>query len=78
MTPTEASTIIGCSPQQVRTLIRTGTLKARKTQRRKDRNGNWQYSYSISESEAQRYAEKPQTKGFPRGQSRKGSKTKGK
>lgn len=76
MTPTEAAGIVGCSPQQIRTLIRTGKLKAKKTRRKKDSQGNWQWTYDISRSEARRYAKEPQKQGFPRGKKR--LKTKGK
>ena len=61
MTPKQAAAVIGCSPQQVRTLIRTGVLKATK-------KSVTTYRYSISRREAERYRDKKQTKGWPRGQ----------
>lgn len=70
LTPKEAAVVVGCSPQQIRTLIRKGTLKAKKVNRWKDSNGDWRYSYAISASEARRYAREPQTRGFPRGKKR--------
>lgn len=66
MTPRQAAAIIGCSPQQVRTLIRTGVIKA--TKRFTPGNTTPGYCYSVSRREAERYRDKPQTKGWPRGQ----------
>lgn len=62
MTPKEAAKVIGCSPQQVRTLIRTGKIKATK------REGLRGVVYNVSLREATRYKNKPQTRGWPRGQ----------
>ncbi len=64
MTPTEAAKIIGCTPQQVRTLIRTKKIKAKRI---KYPGG---YYYQIERREAIRYRDIPQTSGFPRGQKR--------
>ena len=63
MTATQAARIIGCSPQQVRVLIRKGTIKAT----RWDMPGG--YYYDVSQVEAERYRDTEQTKGWPRGQS---------
>ncbi len=65
MTATEAAKIIGCTPQQVRTLIRTKKIKAKRI---KYPGG---YYYQIQRREALRYRNTPQTCGFPRGQKRK-------
>lgn len=64
MTPRQAAAIIGCSPQQVRTLIRTGKIKATKRPTPTFPG----YCYSVSRREAERYRDKPQIKGWPRGQ----------
>ena len=63
MTPKEAAAIIGCSPQQVRTLIRSGRIKATQV---KCPQG---YYYNITRREAERYRDTPQKMGWPRGQS---------
>lgn len=68
MTPSQAAAIIGCTPQQVRTLIRTGKLRARRIAAPVNRQG---YVYDITPGEARRYARKPQQGGYPRGASRK-------
>ncbi len=65
MTATEAAMLIGCTPQQVRTLIRTKKIKAKRI---KYPGG---YYYQIQKREALRYHNKPQTCGFPRGKARK-------
>lgn len=64
MTPSEAAKVIGCSPQQVRTLIRVGLVSARKV---KTKNNQFGYRYEISLEEAERYRDKPQGRGYPRG-----------
>jgi len=64
VTATEAAALIGCSPAQVRVLIRTGKIKAIK---RKMPGG---YYYVVSVAEAKRYRDTPQKHGgWPRGQS---------
>jgi len=63
MTAKEAACVIGCSPQQVRVLIRKGAIQAT---RRKMPGG---YYYDVSQVEAERYRDTEQTKGWPRGQS---------
>ena len=66
MTPEQAAKVIGCSPQQVRTLIRSGTIKA------SQRKTPWgSHYYDIEPREAKRYRDIPQGRGFPRGQKRK-------
>ncbi len=62
MTPTQAAKLIGCSPQQVRTLIRTGRLKATHLP------SHYRCKYAISKAEAKRYRDAPQKQGWPRGQ----------
>lgn len=66
MTPKEAADYIGCSPQQVRTLIRRGKIKARKHKIPGGRKPG--YCYLISKKEAERYRDAPQRQGWPRGQ----------
>ena len=65
MTPRQAADIIGCSHGQVCNLIRSGTLAAKKTL-----IAGGGYCYNISRQEAQRYRNKEQTGGWPRGQNR--------
>jgi hypothetical protein len=64
MKPTEAAKIIGCTPQQVRTLCRKGTIKA--TKRITKLGPYWE----IAKKEAERYRDKEQKGGFPRGYTR--------
>ena len=68
MTPSEAASHIGCSPQQVRTLIRSGTLKANRVESKNNQHG---FVYDVDWSEAERYRLMPQVQGFPRGRKRK-------
>ena len=70
MTPTQAAKIIGCSPQQVRTLCRKGVIKASRI--RIPWSGG--HYYDITEKEARRYRDEPINQGFPRGKKRKGAK----
>lgn len=65
MTPKQAALMIGCSPGQVRTLIRSGTLQA--TKRLLPYGG---FMYDVSRSSVLRYLSKPQTVGYPRGRKR--------
>ena len=64
MIPAQASRIIGCSPTQVRVLIRKKKIKA------VHREMPGGYYYDVSLSEARRYRDTEQTGGWPRGQSR--------
>ena len=66
MTIKEAATVIGCSPQQVRHLIRSQKLAAIKTV---DPIG-YGYFYNVRPASVKAYAAKPQLKGWPRGVSR--------
>lgn len=65
MTPREAAKVIGCSSRHVRHLIATGKLQARQ---KKLPWGGW--VYSIRPTEAVRFANIPQTRGYPRGRPR--------
>jgi len=67
MTPREAAEIIGCSSQQVRHLIRIGTLRATVTQ---SAVTGYQPRYSLTKREVERYRDKPQERGYPRGRKR--------
>jgi len=66
MTPKKAAAVIGCSPQQVRTLIRNGMLRARMIKT----DCNPGYRYDVTSKEAQRYRDQPQGRGYPRGRKR--------
>lgn len=68
ITVREASVRIGCSPQQVRTLIRSGKLRAKKSPL--PLGGG--YYYLIDERDVTKYS-KTQLRGWPRGRSRKES-----
>ncbi len=61
MTPVEAAAVIGCSPQQVRYLIRTEKLSAI----RLPIPGG--FVYAIQKCEVLRYRDNPQHGGWPRG-----------
>jgi len=65
MTPTQAAKVIGCSPGQVRTLIRTGKIQATVYAMP---GGIY---YDITPREVNRYKTQPQKQGWPRGQSRR-------
>ena len=65
MTTKQAAVVIGCNPSQVRYLIRSGTIKAKK----KLITGGG-YSYTITQREAERFRDTEQTGGWPRGQNR--------
>lgn len=66
MKPSEAAKIIGCSTTQVRHLIRKGKIQATK----KESPTFYGYTYHITQTEAERYRDKPQTGGgWPRGES---------
>lgn len=65
MTPSQAARVIGCSTQQVRTLIRSGKIKARK------RKAEFGYYYDITQEEAERYRDEKPDRGWPRGKARK-------
>ena len=67
ITPKQAASIVGCSPQQIRYLIRKNILRATKVATDCNQHG---YRYSIFAHEAERYAKQPQATGFPRGQKR--------
>ncbi len=67
LTPSQAAKVIGCSPQQVRTLIRAGRLRARRVP---TRNNQFGYRYTVTQAEAERYRDTPQPKGYPRGRKR--------
>jgi hypothetical protein len=72
MTPRQAADFIGCTPQQVRTLIRLGRIKAKRTAN-KDYRGNpieGSYTYLINMQEVERYKEIPRSGGYPRGRKR--------
>lgn len=68
MKASQAASLIGCTTQHVRTLIRSGRLKARKVPTDLVPTG---YCYDLDDSDVRRYANEPQARGFPRGGSRK-------
>lgn len=67
MSPSEAAAVIGCTTNQVRYLIRTKKLKARKKPTADNQHG---YVYEVDARSVKSYANKPQGKGYPRGQAR--------
>jgi hypothetical protein len=71
LTPSQAAEVIGCSPQQVRTLIRVGRLRARRVSTRNNQHG---YRYTIALHDAELYRDTPQPKGYPRGRKRPNTK----
>lgn len=71
MTPSQAAHIIGCSPQQVRTLIRKGTIVASKLLQDPTVTG-YPYTWTITPAEAIRIRDRV-SGGWPRGKSRKGA-----
>ena len=69
MTPRQAAETIGCTPGQVRWLIRSKYLRATKITTNPLISG-CDYRYSVGQKEAERYRDVVQTRGFPRGQKR--------
>lgn len=70
MTTRKAATIIGCSQNHVRNLIRIGKLRAKKTEPIPN-----SFLYTVNASDVRRYAATPQTRGgWPRGKKRKETK----
>ena len=67
MTPKQAAAVIGCSPSQVRALIRTGKIKA--TKHLTPGSTTPGYYYTVTRREAERYRDTPQKQGWPRGES---------
>ena len=67
MTPAQAAEVIGCSPQQVRTLCRTGKLKCTQYVMPWDPK---QYTYDIAPAVVRTYAATMPKGGWPRGKSR--------
>lgn len=65
MTPKKAARMIGISVSQIGRLIRAKKIKAKKTPL--PFGG---FMYDVPLKEARRYRDQPQTKGWPRGQSR--------
>ena len=70
MSPKEAAEIIGCSPQHVRHLARTGKIKAKVLP--VHRSGFISFEYNILRSAALAYRDRPTHGGYPRGNKRKG------
>lgn len=66
MTVREAAALIGCSLQQVRTLVRSGILRAKKVPTDTNQHG---YEYQLHHTSVLAYSKKPQKQGWPRGQS---------
>lgn len=70
MTPGQAAKIIGCSAQQVRTLIRTGKIQATKIDATFADVG-YPYFWDITEAEAIRARDrKTDGRGWPKGKRR--------
>lgn len=68
MTPKKAAEVIGCSISQIKYLIKTKQLKARKVKTETNRHG---YCWDIHHSSVNKYAKSQQSKGWPRGKERK-------
>lgn len=68
VTTGKAAKIIGCSPQQVRTLVRNGKLEAIKEESPNSRTG---YVHMVSLNAVRAYRRTNQSKGWPRGKRRK-------
>lgn len=65
LTPSQAAAIIGCSDNNVRTLIKAGKLRGRVT------STPWgSVYYLVREEDARAYASTVQTRGWPRGKAR--------
>lgn len=72
MSPAQAAVIIGCSPQQVRWLIRKGTIKAKRRKSLSKVKGAPVWEYVITEAQAvQAKDHKKDGRGYPRGRPRK-------
>ena len=65
MTPSQAAIVIGCSPQQVRTLIRTGKIQAERV------DTPFGFYYNVTQTEAEQYRDSSPNygRGWPRGRS---------
>ena len=64
ITTNQAAIIIGCSPQQVRTLIRKGKIKAEK---KKDVRNPAGYNLEVDKESVKLYAKTIPRQGWPRG-----------
>lgn len=64
VTSKEAAEIIGCSPQQVRTLIRNGKIPAKRKKNERNPAG---YDLVILRTEAEKYSQTVPRRGWPRG-----------
>jgi hypothetical protein len=74
MTPKHAAERIGCTTQQVLSLIHGGRLRAEKIPSEITSAG---YYYSLAEADVEAYATSPQGKGWPRGKKREKRKNRG-
>lgn len=68
VTTNQAAAIIGCSPQQVRTLVRKGTLPSERVPSKRNPTG---YDIRVPKSAAQAYSKRVPRRGWPRGVKRK-------
>ena len=68
LTTNQAAAVIGCSPQQVRVLVRQGKLKHRRKKSAKNPVG---YDLEIEQPSAKAYSKTIPKRGWPRGQKRK-------
>lgn len=68
MSPKEAAKILGCSPNNVRVMIRNGVMKAKTQKLYQDKHGKMMFQYLISETEVARVkALDIKPRGVPRG-----------
>lgn len=71
MNPREVANKLGCTPQNVRTMIRKGTMKAQKRNLYRTGTGEMLFEYTISETEVARIESLPiKARGMPRGGTR--------
>ena len=66
MTTKEAALVIGCSVSQIRLLIAHHAISAKKVA------NSYGYRWKVNRKSVEQYKNKPQTKGYPRGQHRVG------
>lgn len=68
LTVAEAAAVIGCSPSQVRALIRNGKLRAKRVP---TDNNQYGYEFRITRAQAEHHRDNPNPQGWERGKPRK-------
>ncbi len=75
MNPREVANRLGCTPQNVRTMIRKGTMRAYKRNLYLSSSGEMLFEYAVSETEVARIISlQIKSRGVPRGGTRKAVK----